>query len=166
MDPVISDMVERYERGRLSRRDLVAGLSALAAAGTTGVARAQQAAPTPLIPNAIDHVSILTGDLQGSADFYNRVFGLETVSEDAENKIVRLGPPGAGANPDAFAGGVLVSLREEPPEGVVDHWAFRIEGLDRAAAYETLQSHGLTPDNNIEYGFHVRDPNGVVVQMV
>lgn len=165
MEPLISDLVGRYEAGRLSRRELVAGLSALAAAGAAGGvggAAAAQDAPAPLIPAGIDHVSILTDDLQGSVAFYGRVFGLQNVSEDVENKIVRLGPPGAPPGP----GSAFVSLREEPPAGVVDHWSFRMESFDRDAATPLLEAHGLSPSSNLEYGFHIIDPNGVVVQMV
>lgn len=166
MDPVISALIDRYEAGRLSRRELVSGLSALAAAGAAAPALAQPAAPPALKPVGLDHVSILVSDLKRSADFYGRVFGLVTVSEDKANKILRLGRAGSVATAGAGPGAVIVSLREQPPAGKVDHWAFKIEGFNTAAATETLKAHGLTPDRNIEYGFHVKDPDGVVVQMV
>jgi catechol 2,3-dioxygenase-like lactoylglutathione lyase family enzyme len=158
MDPLISDLLGRYEQGRLSRRDLVAGLSALAAGATVLGAPAKAQEPAPIVPATVDHVSILTDNLEGSVAFYERVFGLRNVSEDVENKIVRLAAP--------TSRGALVSLREEPPAGLVDHWAFRVEGFDRATATAALEAHGLTPAENLEFGFHVRDPNGVVVQLV
>jgi catechol 2,3-dioxygenase-like lactoylglutathione lyase family enzyme len=167
LDPLISDLIDRYERGRLSRRELVAGLSALTAASAAGTAALAQPAPPVLRPVGIDHVSILASDLKRSTEFYGRVFGLVSVSEDAKNRIVRLGPPrAAGAAPASPVGAVLVSLRQEPPAGKVDHWCFKIEGFNAAAAAETLKAHGLTPDRNVEFGFHVKDPDGVVVQMV
>ena len=48
MEREISGLVERFERGALSRRDLVAGLTAIAAAGATAPARAQS---TPFVSN-------------------------------------------------------------------------------------------------------------------
>jgi catechol 2,3-dioxygenase-like lactoylglutathione lyase family enzyme len=165
MDPVISDLIDHYEAGRLSRRELVSGLSMLAAAGAAAPALAQPTPPPALKPTGLDHVSILVSDLQRSTDFYGRVFGLVPVSEDPKNKIVRLGTkklsPGA-----SFVGAVIVSLRQEPPAGKVDHWCFRIEGFDAKAATETLKAHGLTAQRNVEYGFYVTDPDGVVVQMI
>ena len=161
MDPVISDLLGLYENGRLSRRDLVTGLSALAATAAAAPALAQTAPPA-LIPTGIDHVSILVADLKASADFYNRVFGLVPLGEDAPHKIVRMGPKPA----EGQRGKVIVSLRQEPPAGRVDHWAFRIDKFDAQAATPILQSHGLTPNNTLEFGFHVKDPDGVVVQMV
>lgn len=166
MDPIISDLLGRYEQGRLSRRELVAGLSALAAAGcATGPAAMAQAAP-PIVPSGIDHVSILVADRQRSIEFYTRVFGLQVVSEDEENKIVRLASPAATDAVDRpGVGSVLVSLREEPPFGTTDHWSFRVPNFNQDTATEMLAAHGLTAERNIEYGFYVRDPDGVVVQM-
>jgi hypothetical protein len=46
------------------------------------------------------------------------VFGLTLVNEDKANKIARLGAGGK----------VLVSLRIEPPPGVIDHFAIGVEG--------------------------------------
>ena len=159
MDPVISDLLDRYESGRLSRRELVTGLSALAAASVAAPASAQ---PAPLQPTGIDHVSILVTDLQRSADFYSRVFGLVPNGQDAANKILRLGPkPAPGER-----GRVIVSLRQQPPAGMVDHWAFRLDKFSPDAVTPVLKGHGLEPQQNVEYGFYVRDPDGVVVQMV
>ena len=159
MDPVVSDLLDRYERGGLSRRELLIGLSALTAAAATP---ALGQTPTAFKPTGIDHVSILVADLERSADFYNRVFGLVPLGEDAPHKILRLGPKPA----EGQRGKVIVSLRQEPPAGKVDHWAFRIDGFNAEAATPTLKAHGLMPDNTLEFGFHVRDPDGVVVQMV
>ena len=167
MDPVISDLLDRYERGRLSRRELVSGLSALAAAGAAAPALAQ--APTPAMKATnIDHVSILVTDLQRSADFYTRLFGLSPVSEDKEHKILRLGPkaPTGPIGPNVPRGAVIVSLRQEPPAGKVDHWCFKVDGFSQEAATAALKSHGVTPAQSVEYGFYVKDPDGVVVQMI
>ena len=160
MDPVVSDLLDRYESGRLSRRELMMGLSALTAGAATPAAA--QPAPPALQPNGIDHVSILVTDLQRSADFYNRVFGLVPNGRDDANKILRLGPKAAPGE----RGRVIVSIRQQPPAGMVDHWAFRIDGFDAKAATPILQAHGLKPETNVEYGFYVKDPDGVNVQMV
>jgi len=148
MEHVISDLVTRFERGGLSRRELIQALAMLAAAGTT-------ASAAPLRSGSINHVSVLVSDMARSIDFYNRVFGLSVQNEDKANKISRLG----------IGGKVLVSLRLEPPPGVIDHFAIGVEGFNREAVTKELQGMGLTPRENLEFGFHIKDPDGANVQM-
>jgi hypothetical protein len=75
-----------------------------------------------------------------------------------------MAPAGAAGGPRGV-GPVLVSLRQQQPYGTVDHWCFKIDGFNQAAAIEQLKAHGLTAATNVEYGFYVKDPDGVVVQM-
>ena len=158
MDGVIVDLVNRFERGGMTRRQLIEGLSALVAAVGTSASVAAQAAG--LQATGINHTSVLVTDLQRSADFYGRIFGLKMVSEDKANKILRLGTGGSGV------ASTLVSLRQQPPAGTIDHFAISVEGFNRDAVTQTLKQQGLTPADNIEFGFHVKDPDGAVVQIV
>ena len=149
MQDVISDLVTRFERGRLSRRELIQALTAVAAAvGTTAAAASLKA-------GSINHASVLVSDMTRSIDFYNRVFGLSVMNEDKANKIARLG----------IGGKVLVSLRVEPPPGLVDHFAIGVENFNKEAVTKSLQEMGLTPRENLEFGFHVKDPDGANVQI-
>ena len=144
----ISDLVTRFEGGRLSRRELIQALAMVAAAGTT-------ASAAPLKAGSINHTSVLVSDMERSIDFYNRVFGLSVLNEDKANKISRLGAGGK----------VLVSLRVEPPAGLVDHFAIGVENFNREAVTRDLTEMGLTPRENLEFGFHVKDPDGANVQI-
>ena len=158
MDSLISALVNRFERGGITRRQLIQGLSALvAASGTSSPSAAQNAG---LKATGINHTSVLVTDLQRSAEFYRRVFGLMPVSEDKPNRILRLGVGGTGA------GATLVSLRQQNPPGLIDHFAISVENFDRDAVTVILKQHGLTPSQNVEFGFHVKDPDGAVVQVV
>jgi predicted enzyme related to lactoylglutathione lyase len=148
MEPVISDLVSRFERGALTRRELIGALALLAGGATA-------AQPATLKSATINHVSVLVTDMARSMEFYDRVFGLKVMSEDKANKIARLGTGGK----------ILVSLRMEPPPGVIDHFAIGVEGFNRDAVTADLKGFGLTPAENIEFGFHVKDPDGAVVQI-
>ena len=148
MEQFISDLVTRFEHGRLTRRELVQALAMVAAAGATLDAASLKA-------GSINHVSVLVSDMARSIEFYNRVFGLSLVNEDKANKISRLGAGGK----------VLVSLRVEPPPGTVDHFAIGVEGFNKEAVTRELQGMGLTPRENLEYGFYVNDPDGAHVQI-
>jgi catechol 2,3-dioxygenase-like lactoylglutathione lyase family enzyme len=153
MEPIIDDVVRCFERGEFTRRQLITALSALVAG--TAASRAASAQAAGLSGTGIDHVSILVNDLQRSAAFYQSVFGMMPVSEDKPNQILRLGMKRT-----------IVSLRHEGPSGVVDHFAISVENFNREAVTARLKPHGLTPQENVQFGFHIKDPDGVVVQIV
>lgn len=150
MEPIISDMVQRFERGTLSRRELIQGLSMLVASSQVSAAN-----EPGVIAKGIDHVSILVSNLQRSVDFYSRLFGLSVLSEDKAHGIVRLGRQH-----------VLISLRTESPTGSVDHFGVAVEGFEKEGMTKTLAKLGLTAQENWQYGFYVKDPDGVNVQLL
>jgi catechol-2,3-dioxygenase len=153
MEAVISSMVGRFEEGVLSRRELVQGLLALATAG--GAAAATPLQETPFKSSRIDHISIQVTDLPRSIAFYQKVFGLTILGEDKANEIVRMGTTK-----------IIVSLHHKPPTGIVDHFAIAIDGFDRESVTRALKQQGLTAEENLDYGFYVRDPEGIPVQIV
>ena len=152
MNPVVDELVSRFDQGTLSRRHLIQGLTALAAAGGAQQAGAQTA---PFSSTRIDHISIQVSDMARSIEFYEKIFGLKILSEDKENEIVRMGVTR-----------IIVSLHRKPPVGVVDHFAIAIDGFDRETVTAELAKHGLTAQQNLDYGFYVRDPEGIPVQIV
>lgn len=153
MQDVIADLVERFDNGTLSRRQLVQGLTVLAAAG--GASGAQAQVTTPFVSNGIDHISIQVTDLGRSIEFYQTIFGLSILNQDVENEIVRMGRDR-----------VIVSLHHKAPTGIVDHYAIAISDFDREAVTRALAAQGLEAQENLDYGFYVRDPEGIPVQMV
>lgn len=152
MEAMISSLLDRFENGALSRRDLVQGIAVLAAAGGTTAAQAQEA---PIKGAKIDHVSIQVSDLPRSIAFYQKMFGLTILSEDKPNEIVRLG-----------AGKVLVSLHHKSPTGLVDHFAIGVEKFNRESVTRELKALGANPEENLDAGFHIKDPEGISVQIV
>ena len=154
MEQVISNLVNRYEQGSLTRRELIQGLTMLAAAGGTAATAQTPDAATKGVK--IDHVSIQVSDLPRSSAFYQKMFGLSVVSEDKPNEIVRFGA----------AGKVLVSLHHKSPTGLVDHFAIGVEKFNKESVTRELKARGATPEENIDAGFHIKDPEGITVQLV
>ncbi len=149
MEVIISDLLNRFEKGALSRRGLIQGLALLTAAGA-------QAQETAIKPVKIDHISIQVTDLPRSIAFYQKIFGFTVVSEDKPNEIVRLGASGK----------VLVSLHHKSPTGLVDHYAIGVEKFNKEAVTRELKERGATPEDNLDAGFHIKDPEGISVQIV
>ena len=153
METTISNLVSRFERGALTRRGLVQGLAMLAAAGST--ASTAEAQDSGIKATRIDHMSIQVSDLPRSIAFYQKMFGLTVLSEDKPNEIVRLG-----------AGKVLVSLHHKSPTGLVDHFAIGVEKFNKESVTRELKARGANPEENIDAGFHIKDPEGIGVQIV
>jgi catechol 2,3-dioxygenase-like lactoylglutathione lyase family enzyme len=152
MESIISNLVSRFENGSLSRRDLVQGLAMLAASGTAAAAAAQE--NIDFKAANIDHVSLHVADLQRSIDFYRRMFGFSVVSEDRPQGIVRLGNSK-----------VLVSINHGSPAGMIDHFAIGVPRLTRESGERYLTQRGATPLQGDYAGLHVKDPDGISVQI-
>jgi catechol 2,3-dioxygenase-like lactoylglutathione lyase family enzyme len=153
MEAVISNLLTSFEKGTLTRRELMQGLALVAAVSRTSSAAGPQTTATK--GARIDHVSIQVSDLKRSADFYQKVFGFSVVSEDKPNEIVRLGTTKA-----------LVSLHHKNPTALVDHFAIGLDSFNKDAVTRELKQHGITPEENLDAGFHIKDPEGMSVQIV
>ncbi len=151
MESIISDLLSQFEKGAMSRRELVGGLAMLAASGTAAGAAQQELD----FKNAnIDHVSIQVADLQRSIDFYQKMFGFAVVSEDKPLGIVRLG-----------TNRTLVSLNHQSPAGIVDHFAIGVPRFTRESAARYAMERGATPLDDPYAGLHVKDPDRINVQI-
>ena len=154
MESVISNMVSRFEKGGLTRRELVQGLAMLVGVGA-GTAAASAQEPVDFKGSIIDHVSIQVADVQKSTEFYTKLFGFKVLSEDKPNGIVRMG----FTKP-------LVSINPVKPTGIVDHFAIGMTRFNRDAVNAYLKEHGQTSTNNPFQGFSIKDPDGVSIQFV
>jgi catechol 2,3-dioxygenase-like lactoylglutathione lyase family enzyme len=150
MESIISNLVARFEKGALSRRELVQGLTLLAASGTAASAQEDLNFKTA----TIDHISIQVADLQRSTDFYQKMFGFKVVSGEPARNIVRLGNTGN-----------LVSLNKENPTGIIDHFAIGIPRYNKDVAVRYFTQRGIRPLEGNFAGFHVIDPDGIRVQI-
>jgi catechol 2,3-dioxygenase-like lactoylglutathione lyase family enzyme len=153
MESIISSLLNRFETGALTRRELIQGLVMLAASGA-GASAAQVSNP-PLKAAKIDHISIQVSDMPRALAFYQNIFGLPILNEDKANEIVRLGMPRA-----------IVSLHRKAPTGLVDHYAIGVENFNRESVTRVLKERGITPEENLDAGFHIKDPEGISVQIV
>jgi catechol 2,3-dioxygenase-like lactoylglutathione lyase family enzyme len=154
METIIAGLISHFEKGSLSRRDLVQALTILAASGTAvGAAAAAQEELNFKAAN-IDHVSIHVADLKRSVQFYQNMFGFTVVSQDQAQGIIRLGK-----------GKVLVSLNNGKTAGTIDHFAIGIPRFDAQSGRQYFTQRGAMPLQGDYSGFHIKDPDGVNVQI-
>jgi catechol 2,3-dioxygenase-like lactoylglutathione lyase family enzyme len=158
MEPVMHEAVDsllgRYEAGRLSRRELVAVLAALAAAPSA--VRAQTAAPV-LKAAALNHASLIVSDLDRSVAFYQRTFGLAVKSTQQGGVNLALG--------DAFLGIYQGGANAMPH---INHFCFGIRDFDAALAVAALEAQGLRAESRERDGVtqvYTADPDGLRIQL-
>jgi catechol 2,3-dioxygenase-like lactoylglutathione lyase family enzyme len=146
MKRTISKLLEAYEKGKMSRRDLVQGLALMAATAETASAAGFQG-------NSINHISLYVSNLERSTDFYQRTFGCKVNKRDGNNQLV-------------FGKNFLV-LRPGNPAAKVDHFAIGVDNFNKEAATADLKSRGANPIDGQggDFGFHVVDPDGFPVQI-
>ena len=146
MTNTISRLLEAYEKGKMSRRQLVQGLALLAAGSSTAQAAGFQG-------NSVNHISLQVSNLQRSTDFYQRVFGCTVNKRDGNNQLM-------------FGKNFLV-LREGKPAAKVDHFAIGVDNFNKDSVTADLKARGATPidQQGGGFGFHVLDPDGFPVQI-
>jgi glyoxalase/bleomycin resistance protein/dioxygenase superfamily protein len=76
MQRVIEEVLEQYESGRLTRRELIAGLAGLA----TCVDAVLQQSVIPITARTLNHVTLRVSNVERSVRFYQQLFGFRVVN--------------------------------------------------------------------------------------
>jgi catechol 2,3-dioxygenase-like lactoylglutathione lyase family enzyme len=180
METVIARLLEDFERGKMTRRQLIQSLAMAAMAGPAAAVAAQ----TPVTPSAasspapwktvwLDHISYQVSDYKRSVEFYKNLMGWEvqndTGTRQATLKIGDVGgiiirnsrQPAADSQPSASG--------RPPVTGVIDHISFGIEPWDTDKVKAELERRGLKPRPDMVgenfKSFHVKDPDGWDLQI-
>jgi catechol 2,3-dioxygenase-like lactoylglutathione lyase family enzyme len=155
MQPNIAEtLVEDFERGLLSRRQLVSGLMGLGAALAVrpGTAEASQDAGSMFQATGLNHVALNVRNVPRSRDFYIKHLGLKVLRESGEENCFL----GSG---DGF---FLTLFKGEQPG--LNHYCYTIRGYNVDQAEEKLKAAGLKPrreGNRIYFP----DADGIEVQV-
>lgn len=150
MEQLINGLIGQFEKGALSRRELVGALAALSVTGSAAFA-----ADTGFQSAGINHVSVTASNLQRSVDFYSRVFNLTPQPRTAAN-LVQLNV-GRTAH---------LSLRQGTNPRF-DHFAIGVENFNKDRVVADLRARGAMPiDGGDGAGLHVVDPDGQFVQVI
>jgi metallothiol transferase len=159
MREATDELVGRFERGSISRRELVAALLALAARPS---AAAQAPAARPIPVSGIDHVALRVSDVQRSARFYTGLFGATVRSQSQASVFLDVGDDWV-----ALFGPGVASTGYGATEPGVDHLSFHSVNARSAAERMTvLREHGLEPVSPPGSGrVYFKDPDGNILQL-
>jgi lactoylglutathione lyase len=148
----IAAMVDRFAAGRLSRRDLISGLAALAAAAAGQGSGAMHAQSNPTFQAlGLNHLALRVTDLDRSQAFYERHLGMTLIQGGRSDlRLMACGPH------------VLNMFKADKPQ--MDHVCFTIPDYDPKVAVDRLKARNLTPDVEGDRT-HFFDPDGYKLQV-
>ena len=148
-------LVENFERGLLSRRQLASRLMGLGATlALIQEARAGQGEGSTFQATGIDHVALDVTSVPRSRDFYRKHLGLRVVTDGGEDNCFL----GAGSGGHFF----LTLFKGDTPG--LNHYCYKIEGFDPEEAGEKLKAAGLKPEL-VERRVYFLDPDGIKAQV-
>lgn len=150
MRNLIEEAVLEYEKGTMTRRQLVGRLAALTLAMSTTGSEARAQVESTFRANGVNHIALNTPDVAVSRDFYVKHLGMKVSRESASNCFLTCD--------DNF----LALFRSQ--NAGLNHYCFSIDDYNVAKAEESLESENLNPrreGNRIYFN----DPHGITVQL-
>lgn len=151
MEHIIDRLLRDFERGQISRRQLVQSLAV--AAGTAGTAAASETKGFKAV--TVNHISYQVADYARTRDFYADLLGMKVSKDDGKQCNLAFG--------DTFL--LPRNARNGGPTPRVDHIAYTIETWDKNAVEGELKRRGLQVRPDTENSFHVKDPDGFDLQI-
>jgi catechol 2,3-dioxygenase-like lactoylglutathione lyase family enzyme len=151
----IDGLVSSYERGALTRRQLLCALATMATPMALQ-AQAQTASGSLMKGRNLHHVNVRVSDIARSEAFYRNLFGFS-----ASRRVQ--GPDNHGF--DLPGGGLIILQKSEQP-GRIDHFCIGVEDFDAERLRTRVKSAGIEGvQGNANDNFSVSDPDGLRVQV-
>jgi catechol 2,3-dioxygenase-like lactoylglutathione lyase family enzyme len=153
MQHTIETLVRQFERGALTRRQLVQGLLLVA----VSPALAQERPTGAFRATGIDHVQITVSDLKATQQFYEKLFGVTSKVTAPTQLSLAIGTAGDSVSVHSEAG----------PIKPIDHFGITVENFSPDAALTTIQR--VVPGTKAQKqgdSVFVMGPDGVRLQLV
>jgi catechol 2,3-dioxygenase-like lactoylglutathione lyase family enzyme len=153
MIETIERMLKEMEQGRLSRRELVASLAALAVGASSAAGAPTAPEKTGFRAVSINHVSVRVPDIHRTSRFYQEFFGMPLRQQSATVIILGVG--------DSFFG----IEQAQANTATVDHFDFGIANFNADDVRAKLRERGLKADSTSNESFKFYDPDGFQLQV-
>jgi catechol 2,3-dioxygenase-like lactoylglutathione lyase family enzyme len=156
MENMIAKLLDDFDRGRMTRRQLIQSLAVVAAAAA-GATPASGENSKGFRAVAVNHISYQVDNYAKTRDFYADLLGMKVVGDTGKQCYLIIG----GTN--TFVIPRNASEGNTPP--LIDHIAYTIENWDKNAVKAELERRGLDPRPDTDNSFHIKDPNGFDLQI-
>ena len=148
MIQTIDQMLNKFESGKMTRRQLVLSLAAVATAAAQTAAKEEGFRAV-----SINHITVKVPDLHRTSSFYQEFFEMPLKQHSAKTHIL-------GVGDSCFFG-----VEQGDSQARVDHFDFGISGFDADAVRAKLTKLNLKFDSNSKESFKFHDPDGFLVQV-
>lgn len=180
MEQIINGLLQDFEAGKLTRRQLIQALALGVTAGPAALAAAQKPAEQSSIPPPrspapwktvwLDHISYVVSDYRRSTAFYRDLMGWEIIHDDGQKQCTMKVGNAGGIIIRNRAGyeGLAGDTNRPSITGLIDHVSWGIEPWDTAKVKAELEKRGLNPQPDMDgkfQSFHLRDPDGWDLQI-
>jgi catechol 2,3-dioxygenase-like lactoylglutathione lyase family enzyme len=155
VEKIVDELLGRFERGGLSRRQLVQTLALGMAAAAAPPLRAASARKG-FRAVAVNHISFGVQDYARTRDFYAELLGLPVSDDDGSSCALKIGA-------DSFL--IPRKTRKADGSAFIDHMCYTIEDWDRKAVEDELRARGFDPRPDTDESFHIKDPDGFGLQI-
>ena len=152
MNTGVEQLLTRYEKGQITRRELLCALAAF----VTVAPAATAAEPAIATVKQLNHVTVFVKDVQKSVDFYQGLFGMPVLT-----------PQEPGINLTAGSGFLGIYPAEGRGTGI-NHVCFGVDNFDADAILKKLTDRGLAATIRLRGDtkeLYFTDPDGVRVQL-
>ena len=156
MSRAIDNILSQFESGRLTRRQALGAITALAATPALGDEPGQYKA------RSINHANIIVSDVARSESFYRALLGMPPSRDIPPAAHAIDFPDGGFLSLCPLDGGCFVG---NPVPGRIDHIGIGIENFDANRISRELQELGIDGVRVAGSSVFVRDPDGVAVQL-
>jgi len=159
MEHIIAKLLQNFEDGKMTRRQLIQSLAlAATAASATGAAPAAAADKYVVKTTYLNHVGYQVADYAKSRDWYADLFGMKVVLDDGKKANLAVG--------ESL---LIFHNRQSPSTPIIDHICFTVADWDkdknvRGAVAAELKRRGLEVQSSAN-SLDIKDPDGYRIQL-
>jgi len=184
VETVINELLNDFEKGKMTRRQLIQSLAfAAAAAAPVATVGAQTAStipaatgPAPWKTVWLDHISYAVSDYRKSTAFYRDLMGWDIKNDNGKTQCtMKIGEVGEiiirnRREPSADATSPAPGQNGRPPlTGVINHVSYGVAPWSTEGVKAELEKRGLKPRPDMVgenfKSYHVTDPDGWDLQI-
>jgi catechol 2,3-dioxygenase-like lactoylglutathione lyase family enzyme len=159
MEHIIAKLLQNFEEGKMTRRQLIQSLAlAATAASATGAAPAAAADKYVVKTTYLNHVGYQVADYRKSRDWYADLFGMKVALDDGKKANLAVG--------ESL---LIFHNRQSPSTPIIDHICFTVADWDkdksvRGAVEAELKRRGLEVQSSAN-SLDIKDPDGYRIQL-